>query len=116
MTTNKDSTRFYSNMQEKQVCMELNAYNQSNSGAGHFRKGDCINKKASLLIECKTTMKSKESVAIKQEWVKKLKEEAFTQRMSYTCIAFNYEPGGSNYYVIDSKLMQFLVDKLENVE
>lgn len=112
MTQNKEATRYYSNIQEQAVCKALDAYQQSNSGAGHFRKGDCVNKQASLLIECKTVMKEKNTFSIKKEWITKNKEEAFSQRLNNTCIAFNFKPQGENYYIIDEKLMRFLVDKL----
>ena len=29
------------------------------------------------------------------------------------CLCFNFEPNGDNFYIIDSKLMKFLVEKLE---
>ena len=29
------------------------------------------------------------------------------------CLCFNFEPAGDNFYIIDSKLMKFLVEKLE---
>ena len=105
MNKNKESTRYYSDAHEKSVCKELHAVQQSNSGAGLWRKGDCINNDASLLIECKCSMSEKTSFSIKKEWIEKNKEEAFSQRLSNSCIAFNFEPGGDNYYVINSKLM-----------
>lgn len=67
MNKNKESTRYYSDLHEKSVCRALGATQQSNSGASIFNKGDCIQKDASLLIECKTTMKEKTSVSIKKE-------------------------------------------------
>ena len=60
MTKNKESTRYWSNLQEQKVCKVINALQTSNSGAGKFRKGDCINKNASLLCECKTVLKDKD--------------------------------------------------------
>ena len=39
-TKNKEATRFYSDRHEKSICKALGAQQQSNSGAGHFRKGD----------------------------------------------------------------------------
>lgn len=110
---NKTSTRAYSDAQEKSVCKALNAIQQSNSGAGLFSKGDCVNKEASLLIECKTVMKEKESISIKKEWLTKNKEEAFSQRLSNNCLAFNFGPNEDNYYIISEKLMKYLVSKLE---
>ena len=113
MPKNKESTRYFSDMQEKSVCKVCNATQQPNSGASLFRKGDVINRDASLLIECKTCMLEKDSFSIKKEWIKKNKEEAFTQRVFNSCIAFNYGPEQENYFVISEKLMRFLVEKLE---
>ena len=113
MTKNKDATRYVSNLQEQSVCKALHANQTSNSGANKFRKGDAFNKKASLLIECKTCMKDKDSFSIKREWIDKNTLEAFTQRLENTCVAFSFGPESPNYYVINEKLMKFLVEKLE---
>lgn len=110
---NKESTRYFSTQQEEDICKKLNATRQPNSGAGHFRKGDVINYDASLLIEAKTVTKDKDSFSIKKDWIKKNKEEAFTQRVFNGCIAFNFGPTQENYFVINEKLMKFLVEKLE---
>jgi hypothetical protein len=107
------TTRYYSDIQEKSVCKLLGSQQTSNSGAGHFRKGDCVHRNASLLIECKTVVTDKESVSIKKEWFKKNKEEAFTQRLSNGTVAFNFGPNQPNYFIIDEKMMKFLVEKLE---
>lgn len=114
MTKNKESTRYYSDKQEKSVCRVLNAQQQSNSGAGKFRKGDVVNRAASLLVECKTVIQDKESFSVKKDWIIKNKEEAFTQRLSNQCIAFSFGPDQENYFVINEKLMRYLVEKLEN--
>jgi len=112
MTKNKEATRYFSDIQEKSVCKLLDAKQQSNSGAGKFRKGDCIQKEASMLIECKTAMTEKESISIKKDWVKKNREERFGQRVSNSCIAFNFGPGQENFFIIDENLMRFLMVKL----
>lgn len=114
MNKNKNSTRYYSNIHEESVCKALNATKQSNSGAGLFSKGDCINKEASLLIECKTLMNNKDSFSIKKDWLIKNKEEAFSQRLSNNTLAFNFGPNEENYYIINEKLMKYLVDKLKS--
>lgn len=112
MPKNKECTRAFSDAQEKKVCETLHATQQPNSGAGKFRKGDCVHYGASLLIECKTPTSEKSSFSIKKDWLSKNKDEAFTQRLFNGCIAFAFEPGGDNYFVIDEKLMKFLVEKL----
>lgn len=110
---NPNATRTFSDEQELSVCKLLNCQKQSGSGSGNFNKGDCINKNASLLVECKCSMNEKESFSIKKEWLNKNKEEAFSMRMDNTCLAFNFEPKGKNFFVINEKLMKYLVEKLE---
>ena len=112
MNKNENSTRFYSDKHEKSVCRALNAQQTANSGASKFAKGDCVNKSASLLIECKTVMTPKNSISIKKDWILKNKDEAFSNRLLNQAIAFNFEPDGDNYYVINEKLMKYLVEKL----
>ena len=88
-TKNKESTRYYNNLQEERVAKLLNAYRQSNSGASTFAAGDVYNKNASILIECKTCMTNKDSFSIKKEWLIKNKEEAKSKRLSNNCLAFS---------------------------
>lgn len=114
--TNENSTRFYSDLHEKSVCKALGATQTPNSGAGKWRKGDCIQRESSLLIECKTSMTPKDSFSIKKEWIEKNKNEAWENRLSNHCVCFNFGDGGGNYYVIDERLMKFLVEKLSGEE
>ncbi|WP_300924669.1 hypothetical protein [uncultured Clostridium sp.] len=113
MNKNKESTRYYSDAHEKSVCKALGAKQQNNSGAGLWQKGDVIIEDADFLIECKTCMKDKDSVSIKKEWIEKNKEEAFAVRKSNQAICFNFGPNQSNYYIINEKLMKYLVEKIE---
>ena len=114
MNKNKESTRYYSNKQEEYISKLLDCYRQSNSGAGYFNKGDLINKDASLLVECKTVTKDKDSFSIKKEWLDKNKQEAFNQRIENNCLAFNFTTDGkNNYFIIDEKLMYFLLKCLK---
>ena len=113
MNKNKNSTRYYSDIQEKQVCKLLDAYQQSNSGAGHFAKGDVVQSEASILIECKTMTSDKESISVKKEWIEKNKSEGFSKRLHNHAVAINFGPNSKeNYFIINSKLMRFLVEKL----
>lgn len=112
MKKNSEATRYFSDMQEKSVCKELGGKQQSNSGAGLWRKGDVVVPEI-LLVECKCCMSPKTSFSVKKEWIEKNKEEAFSQRLPNSCIAFNFGPDEQNYYIIDSKLMKFLVEKLQ---
>jgi hypothetical protein len=112
MNKNKESTRYYSDAQEKLVCKNLGAKQQPNSGAGKWRKGDCVVEEASILIECKTTMSEKSSYSIKKDVLLKNKEEAFSNRLSSGCLCFDFGPNTDRYYVIDEKNMKFLIEKL----
>ena len=112
MTKNKNSTRYYSSQHEDSICKALGAIKQSNSGAGRFNKGDVVHNEASMLIEAKTTMTEKQSVSIKKEWIEKNRDEAFAIRKSNSCVCINFGPDSDNYYLIDEKLMKFLIEKL----
>lgn len=117
VTKNKDSTRYYSNIQEERVAKMLNAYRQPNSGASTFAAGDVYNKNASILIECKACMTNKDSFSIKKEWLIKNKEEAKSKRLLNNCLAFSFGPDETeDYFIIDKKLMKFLIEKLEEEE
>ena len=116
MSKNKESTRYFSDLQEKSVCKALNGTQVSNSGAGKFTKGDVIVKQASLLCECKCQMTEKDSYSVKKEVLIKNKEEAFANRLSNSCLCFNFGPESDNYYVISEKLMKYLVEKLAEDE
>ena len=103
------STRDFSSKQEQSVAKLLNGKVNANSGAGKWRKGV---PQASLLVECKTVTSEKSSFSIKADWISKNKDEAHANRLDNHCIAFNFGPGKPNYFVIDEKLMTFLVEKL----
>lgn len=107
-----NTTRYFSNIQEETICKLLGAKRTPNSGGTKFSGGDAIQKDASLLIECKTCESLKKSFSIKKEWILKNKEEAFFQRLDNYCLAFNFGPTQENYFVINEKLMKFLVEKL----
>lgn len=101
------NTRKYSNKQEKTISKHLNGRQQINSGATPFYKADVITKY--LLIEAKTTTTKKESFAIKKEWITKLNREKLSMRKDYGVLAFNYEPNGENYYVVNEDFIKEFV-------
>jgi len=109
---NENSTRHFSDIHEKSVCRALGATQQSNSGAGLFAKSDVVNREASLIVECKTCMKEKDSFSIKKEWLEKNSKEAKEMNMFNSALCFNFGPDTDNYYVISEKIMKFLVEKL----
>lgn len=112
MTRNAESTRYHSSKQEQHIARALDAWIQPNSGATAFRKGDVVQKSASMLIEAKCLMSDKQSFSIKKEWIEKNRQERFTQHLSNSCICFNFGPDSENFYVIDEKLMKYLIECL----
>lgn len=106
------STREFSSKQEHYIAKLLGGDRTPNSGAGRFSPGDVQVPSADMLVECKTSMSEKSSFSIKADWITKNKEEAHSNRFSNSCIAFNFGPDKPNYFVIDEKLMRFLVEKL----
>lgn len=109
----KKSTRYYSSKQEKQVAKALNGNVVPNSGAIKFGAGDVQTDK--LLIECKTCTTEKKSFSIKQEWLDKNEEDAFSVGKHYSALVFNFGPGTNNYYVLNErtfkKFLEFLSDE-----
>jgi len=113
MTKNKSATRFASQTQESRISEYLGGRVNSNSGAGRFNKSDVVIDSASMSIECKTCMTKKDSFSIKKEWIEKHSSEAFANRLENRAIAFNFfYEDKEDYFVIDKKLMKFLIDKL----
>lgn len=108
---NKNSTRYFSSKQEKQIAKKLNGKCQTNSGATLFSKGDI--KTENWLIEAKTTLTQKDSFSIKRQWLDKLKQESFAMNKEYYSLAFNFELNDENYYILDEKTMQKILKILE---
>ena len=109
----KETTRYASRLQEQRVAKKLNGVVTPNSGAGYFKKGDIQISDAGLLVECKTCVSPKKSFSIKQEWLVKNKQELFASGLSNSVVAFNFDYKDKNdYYIIDDKLMAFLIEKL----
>lgn len=108
------NTRKYSNIQETQVAKALGGRKNANSGATAFIKGDVqLN---NFLIECKTVTQKKSSISIKQEWLDKLRKEAFAMNKPYSMLAFNFEPGGKNFYVLDENFIKYVIELLNREE
>lgn len=107
------TTRYYSTLQEESVRKLIGGHRNPNSGAGMFSKGDVLHEGASMLVECKTPTSEKDSFSIKKEWIDKNRKEARDMGMFNQAIAFTYEPGKENFFVVDEGLFRFLVEKLE---
>ncbi len=98
------STRDFSDLQEKYLAKITGGKVTPNSGGTKFSGGDVIAEP--ILIEAKTTTTPKKSFSIKQEWIDKVSEQAFEQGQSEGILAFQFEPSGDNYFVLDEN--QFL--------
>lgn len=107
MTKNKDSTRYYSHQQEQYVADLLGGKLSANSGAANYSAGDVL--LMDWLIECKTTMKPKQSFSIKEEWMLKNKLERIALQKTYSALAFQFEPNGTNYFVVDERTFERLL-------
>lgn len=107
-------TRFYSKKQENAVARSTGGQRTVNSGTTPFYKGDVA--AADFLIECKTTTSTKASFSIKKEWLEKNEEEAFAMNKHHSALAFQFEEGGVNYYIIKEKHFQEYLQLLQECE
>jgi len=96
---NKNSTRYFSNLQEKEVAKKVGGSQTPNSGATKFIKGDVQTE--NWLIECKTAMSPKSSFSIKKKWLEKNRQEAFAEGKDYNALVFDFGDGGKRYYIVD---------------
>lgn len=108
MKKNKNSTRYFSSIHEKNVAKTIDGRVNSNSGATPFYKGDVMNEH--FLFECKTVMTPQKSISIKKDWMDKLKVEKLGMGKSRDCLVFNFEPDGENYYILREKEMKEFLD------
>ena len=99
------TTRDYSDMQEKHIAKVTGGKVQSNSGGTKFGGGDVHTDK--FFIEAKTPMSDKKSFSIKEDWLYKMKEQAFEQGKEEAVLAFRFSPDLHNdFYVLSER--QFL--------
>lgn len=115
---NKNSTRYYSDMQEKEVAKMLGGNQTPNSGATGFVKGDVILNNL-MLIECKTRTKESDKFSINREWIEKNELERMEMQLPYSCIAIKFNPDekeDGNYFLINNKLMKKLIGYLKGDE
>lgn len=107
-------TRKFSSKQEARIAKLLNGHKTANSGATLFNKGDVIIKDIGLLIECKTSITPRNNFSIKEEWLLKLKEEAFSMGASYVALSFDFGKE-ADYFIIDSKTMKLLIEYIKTI-
>ena len=110
------STKDASLSQEKRIARRVNGNTVVNSGSTRFSKGDV--KCPKFLVECKTSITEKQSVSIKSEWIKKIKEEAFAMNRPYWALVFNFGETGvpKDYVIIDMNLFKVLQIMMEEDE
>ena len=114
----KKPTRYFSKKQEDAVAKAVSGHRNANSGATPFQPGD-VTLGSLLLIECKTKMKSSDSISIRKEWLEKNLQEAVFSGKKYNLLAFNFGPNESNYYILNQELfyefLEFLKTKYPNL-
>lgn len=108
----KNLGKDYSASQERDIAKLLGGRVQSNSGGTRFGGGDV--QTALFFIEAKTPTKEQTSFSIKKEWIDKMSEQMFEQGKQQSALAFRFEPDGEDYFVINSRLMKFLVEAFES--
>ena len=104
------TTRDYSDKQEKELAKMFNGKPTVNSGGTKFGGGDVLTK--DLFIEAKTTTTDRQSFPIKKEWLEKAREQAFEQHKNFWTLAFRFSPDGRDYYVVDKKCIDLLIEKI----
>ena len=106
------STRDYSSEQERYIAKITGGKLTPNSGGTKFSAGDILTEH--FLIEAKTVTHRTKSVAIKKMWLEKASEQAFEMGKEGSFLAFNFEPGGENYYVMSEDLFLKTLVNLSN--
>lgn len=110
---NRNSTRYYSNKQEKNVAKTLKGKKTINSGAARFSAGD-VNTDL-FLLECKTKTTDSKTMTLQKEWLRKNEEEAFATGKLYSAVVIDFGDG-VNHYIISEKLFKYLNQKLMEEE
>lgn len=106
---NKESTRYFSSKQEDYIAKLVGGHTQPNSGAAKFAAGDVVTD--DWLFECKTSIKAKQSFAIKKDWINKNEKERMGLQKPYSALVFQFEENGENFFVINEKTFKKLLDK-----
>lgn len=115
MTNNKNSTRYFSNKQEKHIAKVLNGKVQSNSGATLFNKGDIV--RDNWLLEAKTCMKESQSFSIKKEWLDKIKQESFAMNKEFYALVFDFgTQNNENFYILNERTFKQILTLLDELE
>jgi hypothetical protein len=92
------TTRYYSDLQEREIEQFLGLKQQVNSGATLFKKGD--NYDDYMVLDAKTQMTDKASFTMKEDWFDKIKEEAFGMGRMFSGVAFRFGPRRKDYVAV----------------
>lgn len=111
----KKPTRYYSNIQEKNVAKAIGGRQTANSGATPYDKGDVKDNKG-WRLECKTRTSNSEQMTIKKEWLDKNLSESIFMGNKYTALAFNFGPDSKNYYILDEPTFLLAKELLDEYE
>ena len=102
MVNKRISTRFFSKQQENSIAKVTGGKTVPNSGARPYEN--------SWLFEAKTCTTSKQSFAIKKQWLDTIKEEAFQAGKMNYALVFNFGPKQENYYILSEQKFKELFD------
>lgn len=112
MTKNKNSTRYYSDIQESRVANLLGGKKVANSGACLFSNSDVIIP-GIMAIECKTKTKESKSINLKKEWLDTNEYERVSNKLPYGSLAISFTPeADENYFVINEDAMKKFIELL----
>ena len=115
MTSNKNSTRYFSSRHEKRVAKAVKGRTVPNSGAPLFVAGDVYTD--DWLFECKTKTSPSKSITIHKEWIEKNEEEAFAMGKNHSAVVFSFGDlhNPVNYYILSETEFLQLLKGAENV-
>lgn len=94
-----NNKQIISSNQELHIAYKIGGEVQPNSGGTKFGGGDVLTN--NFLIEAKTPLTSKLSFSIRHEWLMKAQEQAYEQGRIHAVLAFQFQPYGNNYYVLN---------------
>lgn len=94
-----ENKQVISTNQELRIAHRVGGYVQSNSGGTKFGGGDILTDL--FLIEAKTPFTPKSSFSIRYDWIMKAQEQAFEQGKLSSVLAFQFQPYGNNYYILN---------------
>jgi hypothetical protein len=104
---NRKSKRDPSKVQEEKAAKRIGGRKTFASGALPFDKGDAVNRRLKLRLECKRT--DKESLSIKRTWLTKLKGNLVRGEIPVV----NIEIQDEGWYLIRPEEFAFILERLE---